>query len=1156
MLQIHFRMTIRSSTTSAFYYWCKRDKGIRLHRRSISSLADKTYLTSVKKSPPVKKLKSDQGSSNLIKNLTTLAKHNLNNVSSTSVDKMQTENRPQEVPHVVTEKPRVDVTYLDTPVKSENDKKEYRVIKLKNGLTALLISDLHSSTCQDDDNEDKDEEDEETGSEDEHESDEDDEDDLDDQSDEEKSSRTSKRLQREEKMAACGLCVGVGSFSDPLEIPGLAHFLEHMVFMGSEKYPQENEMDAFIKKRGGSDNASTECEFTTFYFEVEEKHLLSALDRFAQFFIKPLMKKDAITREREAVESEFQMALPDDSYKKEQFFCSFARPNHPATKFSWGNLITLRDNVTDEKLYEELHKFRERHYSAHRMTLAIQARLPLDALEDYVTQCFTDVPNNGLPPDDFSKFKGADSFDTPRFRRIYKIKPVNDVCQVELTWSMRPMHDWYASKPHQYVSWIIGDEGNGSLISYLRKKMWCLDIVTGNNESGFEHSSMYALFTLSLILTEQGFKHLQEVLNATFSFLNLMHKKGPQKRIFDEIQQIENTSFRFADEVPPAEYVEELCENMHYYPPRDYITGNKLYFEYNPEAILACLNYLTPDNVNIIISDKKFNDEEFDKIEPWFQTKYTDTEIPQEWIECWRTIEPLPEFHLPLPNAFLTDDFTLIPIPPDVPKYPTKIYSDDITEVWYRPDPKFRLPECYMNFYIISPMAIYSPKSAALIDLFVKILKWLLVEELYPATTAQLNYEIYTSDKGIMLKVNGFNQKLPLLLTTIAKSIADCTTLVTKELYNVVKEQHMKNYYNTFLRPKKLVKDARLSLLLSTHWSAVDRHGAISGVEFDEFRDFMKYFTDHIYIQCLVQGNMTKEDVMKNVHDSVKTLKCGPLLPNTMPQIRVNQIPLGLHYCKIRNFNETDANSVVVNYYQSGIGSIKLSVIIELLIMIMEEPLFNQLRTQEQLCYDVFCLMSDASSILGYTITVFTQVDKYSTEHVDQRIEAFLRAFNEILKETTEKDFKSIKEALIKQKQCADIHLREELDRNWPEITTGDYMFDRIENELITIESIKIDQLREWMNAHTINGSNLRKLSVHVIGTPKSTDKENNKDVKLHTDKTNLDSKIEKPGNLKYSFIHIPITECNNDTCLVHYISNVEEYKHRLYSYPISHTTL
>lgn len=47
--------------------------------------------------------------------------------------------------------------------------------------------------------------------------------------------------------AAASLTVGVGSFEDPDEIPGLMHFLEHMVFMGSEKYPKENSFDYFMK---------------------------------------------------------------------------------------------------------------------------------------------------------------------------------------------------------------------------------------------------------------------------------------------------------------------------------------------------------------------------------------------------------------------------------------------------------------------------------------------------------------------------------------------------------------------------------------------------------------------------------------------------------------------------------------------------------------------------------------------------------------------------------------------------------------------------------------------------------------------------------------------------------------------------------------------
>ena len=57
-----------------------------------------------------------------------------------------------------------------------------------------------------------------------------------------------KQANREgDRMAAASLCVKVGSFSDPEDLPGLAHFLEHMVFMGSEKFPEENAFDEFLK---------------------------------------------------------------------------------------------------------------------------------------------------------------------------------------------------------------------------------------------------------------------------------------------------------------------------------------------------------------------------------------------------------------------------------------------------------------------------------------------------------------------------------------------------------------------------------------------------------------------------------------------------------------------------------------------------------------------------------------------------------------------------------------------------------------------------------------------------------------------------------------------------------------------------------------------
>ena len=55
--------------------------------------------------------------------------------------------------------------------------------------------------------------------------------------------------------------------------PGLAHFVEHMVFMGSERYPGEGEFDQFVQRTGGDANAATDAESTVFHFYTQRKHL-------------------------------------------------------------------------------------------------------------------------------------------------------------------------------------------------------------------------------------------------------------------------------------------------------------------------------------------------------------------------------------------------------------------------------------------------------------------------------------------------------------------------------------------------------------------------------------------------------------------------------------------------------------------------------------------------------------------------------------------------------------------------------------------------------------------------------------------------------------------------------------------------------------------
>ncbi|EFN75482.1 Nardilysin [Harpegnathos saltator] len=150
--------------------------------------------------------------------------------------------------------------------------------------------------------------------------------------------------------------------------------------------------------------------------------------------------------------------------------------------------------------------------------------------------------------------------------------------------------------------------------------------------------------------------------------------------------------------------------------------------------------------------------------------------------------------------------------------------------------------------------------------------------------------------------------------------------------------------------------------------------------------------------------------------------------------------------------------------------------------LMMEEPMFHQLRTKEQLGYDIHCKDKNTNGILGFYIRAFIRATKYTTEYVDERIEEFLKSFAETLEKTTQEELDTFKETLKKRKHSVDVHLKQEVDRNWNEIETEYYVFDRYHRELNALQHIGVDTLRAWYAQHVQNGPNFRKLSIHVVG--------------------------------------------------------------------------
>uniref|UniRef100_F7BR07 Nardilysin n=1 Tax=Equus caballus TaxID=9796 RepID=F7BR07_HORSE len=1026
---------------------------------------------------------------------------------------------------------RVSINNAGDPeiVKSPSDPKQYRYIKLRNGLQALLISDLSNMEGkmgdatddeeeeeeedeeeeeeEDDDDDDEDsgaeiEDDDEEGFDDEDEFDDDDErddDDLDTEDNEleELEERAEARKKTTEKQSAAALCVGVGSFADPDDLPGLAHFLEHMVFMGSLKYPDENGFDAFLKKHGGSDNASTDCERTVFQFDVQRKYFKEALDRWAQFFIHPLMIRDAIDREVEAVDSEYQLARPSDANRKEMLFGSLARPGHPMGKFFWGNAETLKHEPKRNNIdtHARLREFWMRYYSAHYMTLVVQSKETLDTLEKWVTEIFSQIPNNGLPKPNFGHL--TDPFDTPAFNKLYRVVPIRKIHALTITWALPPQQQHYRVKPLHYISWLVGHEGKGSILSYLRKKCWALALFGGNGETGFEQNSTYSVFSISITLTDEGYEHFYEVAHTVFQYLKMLQKLGPEKRIFEEIQKIEDNEFHYQEQTDPVEYVENMCENMQLYPLQDFLTGDQLLFEYKPEVIAEALNQLVPPKANLVLLSGA-NEGKCDLKEKWFGTQYSMEDVENSWAELWKTnFELNPDLHLPAENKYIATDFMLKAFDCPETEYPVKIVNTPQGCLWYKKDNKFKIPKAYIRFHLISPLIQKSAANVVLFDIFVNILTHNLAEPAYEADVAQLEYKLVAGEHGLIIRVKGFNHKLPLLFQLIIDYLAEFSS--TPAVFTMITEQLKKTYFNILIKPETLAKDVRLLILEYARWSMIDKYRALmDGLSLESLLSFVKEFKSQLFVEGLVQGNVTSTESMDFLKYVVDKLNFMPLEQEMPVQFQVVELPSGHHLCKVRALNKGDANSEVTVYYQSGTRSLREYTLMELLVMHMEEPCFDFLRTKQTLGYHVYPTCRNTSGILGFSVTVGTQATKYkpedrkanvpdlafllepSSEVVDKKIEEFLSNFEEKIENLTEDAFNTQVTALIKLKECEDTHLGEEVDRNWNEVVTQQYLFDRLAHEIEALKSFSKSDLVNWFKAH--RGPGCKMLGVHVVG--------------------------------------------------------------------------
>ena len=355
--------------------------------------------------------------------------------------------------------------------------------------------------------------------------------------------------------AAASLDVNIGAGSDPENWQGLAHFLEHMLFLGTEKYPEAGAYKKFIDAHGGGENAYTSFAHTNYFFDVSAEHLRPALDRFSRFFIDPTFDATFVDRERDVVHSEYQSRLKDEGRRAWSARRQMLNPAHPASRFSVGSKDTLRDR-DDATVRDKLIEFYERHYSADLMALAVVGRESVAELEAMVHEMFAEIPRRNASPERFTQ-----PYLTRRNERL-NTTPQKDELRVSFQFPIHSVEAQYRAKPLSYIANLVGHEGAGSLLALLESRGWADGLSAG---AGYM-DEVQGTFEVSISLTKPGLSRLDEIGELLFQYIALVRNGGVESWRYNEQSALADIAFRFAENPGSAPTARRLAASLHRYP--------------------------------------------------------------------------------------------------------------------------------------------------------------------------------------------------------------------------------------------------------------------------------------------------------------------------------------------------------------------------------------------------------------------------------------------------------------------------------------------------------------------------------------------------------------------------------------------------------------
>ncbi|KIP12311.1 hypothetical protein PHLGIDRAFT_21111 [Phlebiopsis gigantea 11061_1 CR5-6] len=970
--------------------------------------------------------------------------------------------------------------------KSEQDDREYRVIKLANGLEAMLVHDGKADK------------------------------------------------------AAASLDVAVGHLYDPDDMPGLAHFCEHLLFMGTESYPRENEYSEYLAKNNGHSNAYTGTANTNYFFSVSTTALPGALARFAAFFHCPLFAPSCTSRELNAVNSEHKKNLQSDVWRMFQLNKHLTKRGHPWSKFGSGNIDSLSkaarnlkakgllksdsngNNSTNgssanslaatplasraaspapstsssnlnelegdggavgRETRRRLVEWWQREYSANRMRLCVIGKESLDELSVMVNKLFSPINCGNVEP---LPLINDHPFGKDESGTLVSTQTIMSFHAIEISFPLAYQAPLWRRQPANFVSHFVGHEGPGSLYSYLKHKGWATALSCGPQPL----ARGFAMFRVTVQLTKEGFDQYKNVILAVFKYLSMMRSSPLPEWYQHEIAEIRDIRFKFQEKRSPDDYATWISEHMAWPVPREQIfSGHQLVEEWNgkdgEQEVRNILDSLRIENGRVLLMAKKEEHERLAGVidweeEPIYGTRYRVERFDTEFISKAESPNDIIELHLPGPNEFIPTNLKVDKREVDKPvERPTLVYSTPLSALWHKKDDRFWVPRADVIIDIRTPVAFESARASAMTRLFADLVTDSLSEYSYDADLAGLTYNFNSHNLGLYVTLSGYNDKLDVLAKVVFETARNL--VVSPERLHVVKSSVVRDWQNFFMsQPYRIADYYTRYLMTEKQWPISEKLAEIPSITVEELQVHIGKLLSQVQIRSLVLGNMYKDQAIQLLHGAEQALQASAL---SEPIEELALIPPHgtntVWETAVPNANEPNSS---LSYYVH-FGSLldpRLRVTAALLTQILSEPAFNILRTREQLGYVVSCSQWGTAGQGEVGMRVIVQSER-APAYLEERVDVFFDEILETLEGMAEDELNEHKYGLEKKWSEDPKNLKEETNKYWYQIDSGFLDFYRRHTNVDILKTLTKDDLVTLFKSHVHHSSPSRaKLAVHL----------------------------------------------------------------------------